>query len=140
MFTIYDKFTGEIKRVSELDDPAHWQGSLPGSFDSSTHYVKEGVAIPLPPKMNDEPVFDYLIDRWVQQAGLDTRAIISTRNRLLAASDWTQLPDVPLVTKELWVQYRQALRDITNQSGYPLDIIWPLEPSGSELVYEVESM
>ena len=32
------------------------------------------------------------------------------RNRLLAASDWTQLPDAP-VDKTAWAIYRQNLRD-----------------------------
>lgn len=50
------------------------------------------------------------------------------RGALLAASDWTQLPDVPLDTKTAWAAYRQALRDITTQPGYPLDIEWPVAP------------
>jgi len=32
------------------------------------------------------------------------------RDRLLAASDWTQTADAP-VDKQAWVTYRQALRD-----------------------------
>lgn len=128
MFTIYDKSTGQIKRLSEVDDPASWQGSIEGEFSSNTHYVKEGKAMLLPPKMNDEPVFDYLLERWVNTAGLDLRALIERRNRLLKDSDWTQLPDVPLTTKNLWAAYRQALRDIPAQEGYPMDIAWPSEP------------
>lgn len=50
------------------------------------------------------------------------------RNRLLSESDWTQLPDVPLATKQAWADYRQALRDITLQSGYPFDVTWPIKP------------
>lgn len=140
MFTIYDKFTGEIKRTSETRDPAPGQGAIEGSFSSSTHYVKGGEAIPLPPKMNDEPVFDYLVERWVEQAGLDLRPLLDRRHRLLLDSDWTQLPDVPLATKELWAAYRQALRDITDQPGYPMNVVWPTAPSTSEPVYEVGAM
>ena len=35
------------------------------------------------------------------------------RDRLLAESDWTQLPDSPLTDskKQAWATYRQALRD-----------------------------
>jgi hypothetical protein len=51
------------------------------------------------------------------------------RNQLLAQSDWTQLPDVPLETKEAWAVYRQALRDITEQEGYPFNIVWPTPPA-----------
>lgn len=54
--------------------------------------------------------------------------IIQKRNNLLLASDWTQLPDVPLATKENWAVYRQALRDITLQTGYPLNVVWPDRP------------
>jgi hypothetical protein len=50
-------------------------------------------------------------------------------NRLLAKSDWTQLPDVPLVTKEAWAAYRQALRDITEQTSYPQEVVWPNPPA-----------
>lgn len=48
----------------------------------------------------------------------------SDRDRRLARSDWTQLPDVPLATKEAWASYRQALRDITLQPD-PFHIVWP---------------
>ena len=50
------------------------------------------------------------------------------RNMLLNASDWTQLPDVPQATKDLWSTYRQALRDITSQSGFPTNVEWPVAP------------
>lgn len=54
--------------------------------------------------------------------------IRSQREGLLMASDWTQLPDVPQATKELWATYRQALRDITGQSGFPQSVTWPTSP------------
>jgi len=50
------------------------------------------------------------------------------RNRLLSTTDWTQLPDVPQATKDLWATYRQSLRDITTQSGFPTDVVWPSQP------------
>lgn len=51
------------------------------------------------------------------------------RSTLIAASDWTQLPDVPLATKSAWGTYRQSLRDITLQTGYPQSVIWPTPPA-----------
>lgn len=48
------------------------------------------------------------------------------RNARLAACDWTQLPDTP-VDSLAWAEYRQALRDITEQAS-PFTITWPLEP------------
>jgi hypothetical protein len=49
------------------------------------------------------------------------------RNKRLSECDWTQLPDIPQATKELWEPYRQELRDITNQSD-PYNITWPTPP------------
>ena len=55
--------------------------------------------------------------------------IRNQRDTLLAACDWTQLPDVPLDTeqKQAWVVYRQALRDVTSQAD-PYNIEWPVAP------------
>lgn len=49
------------------------------------------------------------------------------RNARLANCDWTQLPDAP-VDKAAWASYRQQLRDISNQEGFPWTIIWPDRP------------
>ena len=49
------------------------------------------------------------------------------RNQRLANSDWTQLSDAP-VDKTAWAAYRQALRDITAQAGFPWDVQWPDKP------------
>lgn len=49
------------------------------------------------------------------------------RNEKLKASDWTQVADAP-VDKAAWAVYRQALRDISAQAGFPWDVQWPAEP------------
>jgi hypothetical protein len=51
------------------------------------------------------------------------------RDRLLAASDWTQLPDAP-VSKTTWATYRQALRDLPAQGGLAEDAVIPSAPNG----------
>jgi len=51
----------------------------------------------------------------------------STRDNLLSQSDWTQVADAP-VDATVWATYRQALRDITDQAGFPNDINWPTQP------------
>lgn len=53
---------------------------------------------------------------------------IFKRNMLLLQSDWTQLPDIAEVIKNKWVPYRQELRDITLQTDFPDNIIWPVKP------------
>jgi hypothetical protein len=49
------------------------------------------------------------------------------RNQLLSQSDWTQVLDAP-VDKAAWATYRQALRDVTQQTGFPLEVTWPQQP------------
>lgn len=51
----------------------------------------------------------------------------STRHRLLAASDWTQVPDAP-VDREAWAAYRQALRDLPANTTDPRNPDWPVQP------------
>jgi len=47
------------------------------------------------------------------------------RNQLLAECDWTQLTDAPTLASASWTAYRQALRDVPAQQGFPWNIIWP---------------
>lgn len=55
-------------------------------------------------------------------------AVRAERDRLLSESDWTQLPDVPAATRSVWATYRQALRDIPQQAGFPANVVWPSKP------------
>lgn len=59
---------------------------------------------------------------------LTASGAIRRRDKLLAASDWTQLADAT-VDREMWAAYRQALRDIPQQAGFPADVEWPVEPA-----------
>lgn len=64
-------------------------------------------------------------------AGADSRKaaeVRAERNTKLSATDWTQASDVPQAVKDSYVSYRQALRDVPNQSGFPNEITWPVEP------------
>jgi hypothetical protein len=54
-------------------------------------------------------------------------SVRSQRTEKLKDSDWTQIAD-STADKEAWATYRQALRDITAQSGFPWDITWPDAP------------
>lgn len=53
----------------------------------------------------------------------------SERDGLLAASDWTQLPDVPVDTASAWADYRQALRDLPDTVSDPRAAVWPEAPA-----------
>lgn len=55
----------------------------------------------------------------------------SKRDTLLQESDWTQMIDSPLSEdeKKAWQTYRQALRDIPQQEGFPEQVEWPTPPN-----------
>lgn len=58
------------------------------------------------------------------------KKIRQMRDKRLAESDWSQLPDVALTKeqKKEWKDYRQELRDITTTATTPFEVIWPLPP------------
>jgi len=51
----------------------------------------------------------------------------SERDQLLASSDWTQIADAP-VNQLVWATYRQALREVPQQDGFPHNVTWPSKP------------
>lgn len=87
------------------------------------------------------PVFSQADKRWKQvwlvrnktteevdaEAAVKAAQIRSKRNQLLVESDWTQVLDAA-VDQAAWATYRQALRDITAQDGFPWEVIWPTQP------------
>lgn len=69
-----------------------------------------------------------------QEAAYKTRkdneqaaSVRNQRSELLSKCDWTQAADAP-VDKTLWAVYRQALRDIPAQTGFPWNVQWPTNP------------
>lgn len=67
--------------------------------------------------------------RTEEKSAMRAQAVREQRNRLLAESDWTQLGDYQGRGKSAWVAYRRALRDVTKQSGFPDEVVWPERPS-----------
>ena len=49
------------------------------------------------------------------------------RSEKLVECDWTQLSDSQ-VDKAVWATYRQSLRDIPAQAGFPWNVTWPSKP------------
>jgi hypothetical protein len=60
-----------------------------------------------------------------EQKALEIRYL---RDIKLTESDWTQMPDISAERKSLWATYRQALRDVPTQSGFPWGVQWPTKP------------
>mgnify|MGYP001193246169 CR=1 FL=1 len=67
---------------------------------------------------------DHAKDKAYEHAAAEIR---ERRDALLLNCDWTQAQDVPITNdaRNAWREYRQALRDIPEQPGFPWDVTWP---------------
>jgi hypothetical protein len=85
----------------------------------------DGVLIDLTPQEQSER--DAENATW--NAGENNRKaaeVRAERNERIAVCDWRVLPDV--LNGDVWKVYRQALRDVPNQAGFPGNVVWPVEP------------
>ena len=75
------------------------------------------------------------VERTVEEIAADrvplqAIAARAQRDQLLASTDWAVLPDSPLdgTSQTALKAYRQALRDVPQQEGFPNSISWPNMP------------
>ena len=73
---------------------------------------------------------EYTIET-IEDVSMTAEEARAERDKLLAETDWTQVLDAPIdaETREAYRAYRQALRDIPEQEGFPAAITWPELPS-----------
>ena len=73
---------------------------------------------------NYDPRDDWSVEQWES-------SVRAERDSLLAESDYFVMPDYPASEKDLGAvrQYRQSLRDISKQSGFPKTTVFPEKPS-----------
>jgi len=91
----------------------------------SYNNLTEDTVLNTPTEVNGAWIQSYSV---VQKSQEDAeRNIREQRNFLLSESDWTQVDDSP-VDKAVWATYRQALRDITTQEGFPFNVTFPSKP------------
>jgi len=136
-FTIYNN-VGQILQSGQCFDDDYDLQCNDGNFiieiatNPATQYIKNGEIVNIPPKPDYASHFDYVSGQWIGDSAIQEQNVISRRNGLLYSSDWTQLPNGPLTAEvqQQWAVYRQQLRDITSQSGYPFNVIWPTPPQG----------
>ena len=62
-----------------------------------------------------------------ENTNLQATKVRKDRSIKLSESDWTQVADAK-VNKTAWATYRQALRDIPSQEGFPWDVTYPTAP------------
>jgi hypothetical protein len=137
IFTIYSLATGQIEKIvsSSNDELAiHFDskisGCIEGQYSDIEFYIKDKKPVKILASPSEHHTFDFVQKKWVDTRTTEDQweEVRYQRTKLLTKTDWTQLPDVPLDTKEAWSVYRQSLRDVTDQED-PLNIVWPTPPS-----------
>ena len=83
--------------------------------------------------VNEDTGETYKTGRWVIGYTAENKpqdqaedAIRNKRDQLLKETDWMALSDNTMTPE--WASYRQALRDITDQTGFPYSVVWPTKP------------
>lgn len=105
-----------------------------GKVDPSKYYhdLSTGRPVPIPPKPSPlHNYFDFESKEWhIDDDSLKYEAN-ARRYRYLTESDWvtSRAYEKGEPVPQAWVDYRQALRDIPNQPGFPRNIVWPVAPS-----------
>ena len=103
-----------------------------------THNSNIEKLVSVAPYIQDNQVFTIAVEPLTAEeiaTKTDSQAaqIRKQRDDLLAVCDWTQLTDAP-VDKQAWSTYRQALRDISKQTGFPWEVEFPKDPNYVEPV------
>lgn len=78
-------------------------------------------------KYSAEEKAKVLAEAEAQELEEQKAAVRAERDAKLSGSDWTQVADAP-VDQTAWATYRQALRDVPSQPGFPHNIDWPVQP------------
>lgn len=133
---------GEITRIN-IQFPA----VVNGVAFSTGSTEEDALANGLVPIVGDEPTYDSVRQRLrgpeyrndgdkvtrvftVEAIPDEEKAaqVRAERNVLIAKTDWTQGKDIPDAVSQPWAVYRQALRDVPQQAGFPWDVQWPAQP------------
>ena len=93
-------------------------------------FWRDGAAHPVPPQPSTAHKFNYDTLGWELDLALAWAQVRAERDARLTASDWVRLraDDLGEPVPTEWLEYRQALRDVTGQSD-PLNIEWPMPPT-----------
>lgn len=108
-------------------------------IENEKSYEYQMYTITIPYRTDLETDISNNYDKWYNYAKdkeHDTLAseIRSARDKLLQDSDKEMLIDrldvdsIDAIKNSAWAKYRQELRDITKQSGFPYDVIFPEKP------------
>lgn len=99
--------------------------------ETQYHNIELDQPVDMPTKPGEYYKFDYSDKTWKPDLSRAASQAWYKRQRLLAESDWTDTVSAQArlgSAYATWQTYRQALRDITSQPGYPISIEWPHVP------------
>lgn len=125
-------FPATIKQISSALLTAHQ--IFPVAIKEVPPHSSREVAVQnsVPELENNSWVLGWTIRPMTEEEVYDiSSAYRSERDILLKDCDWTHVTDSALTEEQkvIWATYRQALRDITAQTGFPFDIVWPAKPA-----------
>lgn len=98
-------------------------------------FWRDGSAHAIPPAPSAAHRFDYVALEWVLNLDAAWASVRVERDARLAATDWRVIKaqESGQSLDAVWIAYRQALRDITNQAD-PLSINWPQQPESAAVL------
>jgi Phage tail assembly chaperone protein len=112
---------------SEIIFGVHAEAGSNNYYDSNTKNI-----IAMPTKPSNDYKFDYTTKQWIYDLQSVTLKALKKRDQLLADGPdrinpvwWSSMTTEE---QQAWIDYRQALLDITEQLNYPQEIIWPTKP------------
>jgi hypothetical protein len=90
--------------------------------------------VPAAPYIEGNTVYTVAVEaKTPEEVAADTASeaanVRAQRNEKLAQTDWTQGKDIPENISSKWAAYRQALRDVPAQAGFPWTVQWPNDPN-----------
>ena len=91
----------------------------------SYNHLTEDAVLNTPTEVNGAWIQSYSVVQKLEEDA--AKNIRRERNDMLSESDWTQVEDAP-VDKTAWATYRQALRDLPSQEGFPFNVTFPTKP------------
>lgn len=129
----YDTLTPEVMEAIGADPVFEGPQATGGTVYQ--YSMRQGVELGMDGKWYSKyvlgPIFADAQEEAAYKAQKDAEqaaAVRADRKNRLAECDWTQVADAP-VDKAVWATYRQALRDITKQAGFPWQVSWPDQPA-----------
>jgi Phage tail assembly chaperone protein len=137
-YTIYEGQTGEVITtgiaqkesdvVNLLSDTQQYL--LEKSYFNQ--YIENGIIVNMPLRPEGEYIFDYSKKEWVFDVETAIKKALYKRDQLLLDGPdrispmwWSSMTPEE---QQAWIDYRQALLDITEQPNYPQEIVWPTKP------------